>query len=165
MTINEKGKVGIKQAFKDYWKGYFDFKGISTRAGYWWMTLINLIIMLLLTAIFAGVIYVMFTTNDNNFPNWPMFVSIGAIVIFGLATIIPSIALSVRRYRDAGLNNMTIIISYVLNILFGALATSNHSIWSFLSSAMSILMFVVCILPSHFLNDVSLIGRNYKSKK
>lgn len=35
--INESGKVTFVQAWKDFWAGYFDFKGISTRAGFWWV--------------------------------------------------------------------------------------------------------------------------------
>ena len=37
--INESGKVTFGQAWKDFWKGYVDFKGISTRAGFWWAML------------------------------------------------------------------------------------------------------------------------------
>lgn len=40
VKIEEKGKVTFGQAFKDYFRGYVDFKGRTTRAGYWWMTLV-----------------------------------------------------------------------------------------------------------------------------
>lgn len=38
--INEKGKITFKQAWVDFWKGYVDFGGRSTRAGYWWIQLL-----------------------------------------------------------------------------------------------------------------------------
>lgn len=39
--INEApGQVSFGRAFKDFFIGYFDFKGRTTRAGYWWVTLI-----------------------------------------------------------------------------------------------------------------------------
>ena len=42
--VNESGKVTFGQAWKDFWKGYVDFKGISTRAGYVAETVIAIII-------------------------------------------------------------------------------------------------------------------------
>ena len=33
--VNESGKVTFGQAWKDFWKGYVDFKGTSARAGFW----------------------------------------------------------------------------------------------------------------------------------
>ena len=43
--INEvPGQVSFGRALKDFFIGYIDFKGRTTRAGYWWMTLILMII-------------------------------------------------------------------------------------------------------------------------
>ena len=47
VKIEEKGKVTFGQAFKDYFRGYVDFKGRTTRAGYWWMTLVLSILALI----------------------------------------------------------------------------------------------------------------------
>ena len=44
------GKVTIKTAFRDYFKGYFDFMGRSTRAGYWWV--MGIIILILYIPLF-----------------------------------------------------------------------------------------------------------------
>ncbi|ALS00929.1 hypothetical protein ATZ33_05965 [Enterococcus silesiacus] len=35
-----QGQVTFGKAIGDFFKGYFDFKGRTTRAGYWWVTLI-----------------------------------------------------------------------------------------------------------------------------
>ncbi|MHC5811788.1 DUF805 domain-containing protein, partial [Lactococcus lactis] len=43
--INEvPGQVSFGRALKDFFIGYIDFKGRMTRTGYWWMTLILMII-------------------------------------------------------------------------------------------------------------------------
>lgn len=106
--INEKGMVSFGQAFKDFWLGYIDFRGRSTRAGYWWA-------QLALCLIYAVVMLIMMIT---------MVVSdsISALSIFGimllglftLAILVPSLALSVRRLRDTGIQSKTILGLYLV---------------------------------------------------
>jgi len=40
--------VGLKEAYKSYWLKAFCWRGRSTRAEFWWPTLVNLIILTLL---------------------------------------------------------------------------------------------------------------------
>ena len=54
VKIEEKGKVTFGQAFKDYFRGYVDFKGRTTRAGYWWMTLVLSILALIFYIVIVG---------------------------------------------------------------------------------------------------------------
>ncbi len=54
VKIEEKGKVTFGQAFKDYFRGYVDFKGRTTRAGYWWMTLVLSILALIFYIAIVG---------------------------------------------------------------------------------------------------------------
>ena len=70
------------KAYKEFFVRYFDFKGKTGLAGYWWVVLINVIISVVL-----GVL--------GNF---------GSVVssIYSLVILIPGIAVVVRRLRDAG---------------------------------------------------------------
>lgn len=36
MISEQPGKVTFIEAHKDFFKGFLDFKGRTTRAGYWW---------------------------------------------------------------------------------------------------------------------------------
>jgi len=73
------------QAFIDFWKGYFDFSGRTTVAGYWYVVLVQFVIGL----IFAALIYAS-----------PVFFKINEI--YGIVTFIPGIAIFVRRMNDCG---------------------------------------------------------------
>ena len=49
--IEQNRKVTFLQAIKDFFRGYVDFKGRTTRAGYWWVSFVLIII-----AIVTGVL-------------------------------------------------------------------------------------------------------------
>ena len=72
------------QAYVDYWKGYVDFKGTTSRGGYWWAYLANFI-----AAIVIGLIAMVPALAFLSY-------------VFSVATLIPSLAIMVRRLRDAG---------------------------------------------------------------
>ena len=67
------------------WKNFANFSDRTSRRGYWMAFLINFIIGLVLSVIIAII---------------PKFGFISTI--YGLAVLIPSLAIAVRRLRDAG---------------------------------------------------------------
>ena len=69
----------------DFWKNYFNFSGRSRRAAYWYAMLVNLIISVVLLLLADAV---------------PALSALGWI--YDLATVIPCIALCVRRLHDIG---------------------------------------------------------------
>jgi uncharacterized membrane protein YhaH (DUF805 family) len=77
--------VGFGQAISLAFKNYANFEGVAGRGEYWWFVLFAAL-MGLVTAVldgFAG--------------------SVGIIgLLWGLATLLPQLSLSVRRLRDAG---------------------------------------------------------------
>ena len=89
-------------AFKKYWQNYFDFKGVSSRPDFWWSWL-----CLLICGIVVGILLVIFNALNVQI--------IGKIIdsLFALATLIPSLAITVRRLRDAGYKWTWIFISLV----------------------------------------------------
>jgi uncharacterized membrane protein YhaH (DUF805 family) len=94
----------------DYWKkafvkNYANFNGRARRSEYWYYTLMNIIIVVgiqILTGIFAamqsGVIAMVF----------------GALyIIFALASIVPSLAVTVRRLHDIGKSGSFFFIAFI----------------------------------------------------
>ena len=96
-------------AYKNFFKGYVDFAGRSTRSDYWWVWLGNIILYI-----------PFFLTYGNalaNSRNEGALISLGFIAIiyfiFGLALLLPSLALMVRRLRDAGFHWALIFILFI----------------------------------------------------
>ncbi|MBV7392089.1 MULTISPECIES: DUF805 domain-containing protein [Enterococcus] len=107
--ILEQGKVSFPQAMSDFFKGYADFRGRSTRRGYWFAMLGILVIYVILTII-TGISSSNREYYESPINGFMLFI----IVLFTLAIIIPSIALSVRRLRDTGLKSKTILVLFIV---------------------------------------------------
>ena len=73
------------QEYVAFWKNYANFSDCTSRRGYWMVILFN--------AIISTVLYLL-----NNVGTFFAIIS----VLYSLATLIPSLALLVRRLRDAG---------------------------------------------------------------
>ena len=80
------------QALKHYmetWRRYRDFRGRSTRSAYWWTALVHAVVYVVLQGIFAAIFDI---TSGQAGPE----------IIYGIAYILPSLALAVRRLHDVG---------------------------------------------------------------
>ncbi|VED61997.1 membrane protein [Staphylococcus delphini] len=108
----ETPKVGFVEAFKLYWTNYVNFKGRSRRSEYWWVMLWHLIIMI--PALFLGVV-LMFIPILGWIVAVILFIAIG---LYSLATIIPNLALTVRRFHDVGFSMLIPILSFILGIIY-----------------------------------------------
>ena len=96
-------------AYKSFFKGYVDFTGRSTRSEYWWVWLTN---MILLVPFYSA--YFKALANPRNESALMALGGIAIIyMIFGLALILPMLALTVRRLRDAGFHWALIFIIFV----------------------------------------------------
>lgn len=126
--MQQPKQVGMWQAFLDYWKGYVDFSGRTTRAGYWWMKLWQIISFCVI--FFMMMLALVITDIATNEDDDALAVGIGVVILLvilaRLATIIPSIAIRIRRFRDAGLTTSGawilwgsgIFISVIFTIVF-----------------------------------------------
>ena len=100
------------EAYKKFWKGYVDFKGRSTPSDYWFACSAHLLIFFtwyLLLAVFERMVAE--TGSSDLF-------TIGVILLliffaYGVAAVLPGIALTVRRLRDAGYNWPYIFIPFI----------------------------------------------------
>jgi len=91
------------EAYKKFWKGYVDFTGRSTPSDYWFAFSAHVLIFfayLLLDGVFERILS---TTGSRAV----FTISLHLLLIFfayGVATVLPGIAITVRRLRDAGYN-------------------------------------------------------------
>ena len=94
-------------AYKNFFKNFAEFTGRSTRPDYWWVWLGNLILSIPFWVIYIYTVYlsaVMDSVSDSASEAAFMIFGLVAIiyVVFYLAILVPTIALTVRRLRDAG---------------------------------------------------------------
>ena len=94
-------------AYKNFFKNYAEFTGRSTRPDFWWVWLGNLILSIPFWIIYFYIVYlstVMDSVSDSASEAIFMVFGLVAIIyaIFYLAILVPTLALSVRRLRDAG---------------------------------------------------------------
>ena len=73
------------EAYKNLWLHYIDFSGRTDVPGFWWALLADLIICAALSIITFILPFLGFVTG-----------------LYGLATLIPGIAIFVRRMNDCG---------------------------------------------------------------
>ena len=96
-------------AYKNFFKGYVDFSGRSTRSEYWWIWLTN---MILLVPFYSA--YFKVLANPRNETALMALGGIAIIyMIFGIALFLPGLALTVRRLRDAGFHWALIFVIFI----------------------------------------------------
>jgi Predicted membrane protein len=92
----------VLEAYKNFWKKYVDFEGRTTRSDWWWVTLCNsIIVIILFMPILFSYIRILLSTNINYTPTYEIGLFI-LLTLFFMSIFIPSVAMNVRRLRDAG---------------------------------------------------------------
>ena len=95
-------------AYKNFFKNYAEFTGRSTRPDYWWVWLGNFILSIPFWIIYFYTVFlsaVMDSVSDSasEATFYGFWVQLSLFyAIFYLAILVPTLALSVRRLRDAG---------------------------------------------------------------
>lgn len=174
--IDEKaGQVSFGRAFKDYFRGYVEFLGRTTRAGFWWVQLLMFFVWLALFGWLMVTIISVFMQNGASSKWTHLIAPIVVMVIVALGLFLPNLALSVRRYRDVGLRGRGAAVLLGVNYLLSAAVNLGQSTQTFhqiealrdmnttvsttapsgfgwvttlISSAFGIFFFVVTVLPS-----------------
>ena len=97
-------------AYKNFWKGYVNFTGRSTRSEYWWMYFTNLLICLPAYMKYHDAV----STRPYNLEALRSLQAMSVFYFFLAAILmLPSIAVTVRRLRDAGFHWAFIFIALV----------------------------------------------------
>ena len=101
------------KAYKKYWMGSFDFTGRSSRSDYWLVVLANTIVTIILFSIL--IVVIVFDSPDSPYHVILTLLYLLVMTYFP-ASFIPSIALQVRRLRDAGYHWALIFLRFAFVI-------------------------------------------------
>jgi uncharacterized membrane protein YhaH (DUF805 family) len=92
------------------WRRYFDFNGRSRRTEYG----VFLIVFWTVTCLILGGILALATiVDDPHFFRFVARMALAAWLVFVLVALIPSIALSVRRFHDQDLSGLWLLVGIV----------------------------------------------------
>lgn len=95
------------------YRRYADFSGRSQRMEYWMFTLFTTIVALVAVAIiFAGgpVVDEYGTPGE---PGMMFYVGMGLLILFGLGSIVPAIAVQVRRFHDQDKSGWFVLLGFI----------------------------------------------------
>lgn len=155
-------------AYKNYWINTFKYRARSTRADFWWVVLMNVIIYAILGILMAigisGTSYSAIIGNQFSWVtsqmSWWMAFVIWVTVLYCIATILPNISLAVRRVRDAGLTGWSVLAFWLLEIIF---SSSNGAVMTALDTVLGILFLVILCLPTSYINKKGWWSPNYSN--
>ena len=100
--------------YLDAFRRYADFSGRSTRPQYWWFALVNTIIFVIGEGVFLGRMENVGALRNNiNSGSGAMSIVAGILLVYAMAALIPSLALSVRRLHDTGRSGWWLFIQFV----------------------------------------------------
>lgn len=107
--------------FVDMYKRYVDFSGRSTRTEFWcaYGIYIAIYLVLYIIAMVAGGVSIAGGSMDMSGASAVGMLFMGLLGIFALASLVPMLALQVRRLRDAGFAWWYLLICYVGSCLCG----------------------------------------------
>ena len=95
------------------YKRYFDFSGRSRRKEYWLFTLLYVLVILFFAGIMvAGVVGL----EKNETPGPTFWVGLAGMILFLLASLIPSIAVAVRRFHDQNQSGWLYLLGFIPSI-------------------------------------------------
>lgn len=92
---------------KVVFENYADFTGRARRSEYWYFRLATAVIFFLF--IILGVVLYAITSNGS----LAVGLACGLLVLYSLATLIPSLSVSVRRMHDIGKSGWTIFVAMI----------------------------------------------------
>src|SRR5438105_3453410 len=103
------GVVAMEWMILPY-KRYFDFSGRSRRQEYWMFTLFCVLVAMFLAALMvAGVV----TLGRNQMPGPVFWIGLTGLMLFMLASLIPGIAVAVRRFHDQDQSGWMYLLSLI----------------------------------------------------
>lgn len=102
------------QAYADFWKNYANFNGRARRSDYWFVVLTETVIGIIFGII--SVIIVGFTYEAEI----ATMILYGILGLYSLATIVPHLALTVRRLHDIGKGGIYLLM-YLIPLGIGSI--------------------------------------------
>lgn len=105
--------IGFGKAIKLFFKNYAKFKGRATRAEYWYIFLFNILVSLV-----PGILSGVATAIESEAL---LLIGGGISGLYALVTLIPGLALSVRRLHDTNHSGWLLLLPYLpmlVNLIF-----------------------------------------------
>lgn len=95
------------------YRRYADFSGRSRRKEYWMFALFSVIVsIVLLGLMFAGIDGIDSATGEPKLGALA-YLGIGLLVIWGLGSVVPSIAVQVRRFHDQDKSGWFMLLGFI----------------------------------------------------
>lgn len=148
-------------SIKAFFSNYINFTGRSSRSEYWWMFLFAVILGLAALFGFLGAVIGVVSSATGNVTPQKLLGKMGIglviflllLLLFFLIVIIPAIALTIRRYRDAGVPWWIYLVQVLINIVSQYAFAEGSTIQSVLLWAVQLSTLVLTLLPSVPLPD------------
>lgn len=166
-----RDKVSFGRALKLFWSNYVNFKGRSRRSEYWYAMLWNLIFTSpALVCLFIG--YVILMVGGVNL-NISIIIIGGALIllgyfyciIYGLATLIPNLAILVRRFHDLSFS-MRIPIWYMIVVFVISLITNLISLQdNWLDNGFVLFLFYILLIIQWVISIIVIVMVSLNGKK
>lgn len=133
------------EAYTDFWKRYIDFKSKSNRIEFWVPVLVHILVIFILSLIGA----ITFVTGLLVIA----IIIFSVIALFLLVNIVPMIAITMRRFYDAGRKRMTalmlILITLIGDIIFDIIQIDSLAIlMNIITLISTIILIVITLLPT-----------------
>lgn len=109
--VVKKGNAMFDWMLMPY-RRYADFSGRSRRMEYWMFTLLNFIVVAVLLALTFGGMSGLMTSSEPQMGALS-YVGIILFLVWGLATIIPGIAVTVRRFHDQDKSGWFYLLAFI----------------------------------------------------
>lgn len=110
--------ASFRVAIQRFFKKYATFSGRASRSEYWWVALFSSVVSIVAQTL-ATVGGLSTADPATGAPGMGAMAGTAIAVLFGLATLIPSIAISIRRLHDANFSGWMYLL--ILAPILGAL--------------------------------------------
>jgi uncharacterized membrane protein YhaH (DUF805 family) len=113
--------VGPVEAYARFWRRFGVFSGRASRSEYWWSVLATAVVVAVLGVLLAVLLGVGRALRDPSPGAAIVLTSLGAVlafvlVLFFLAIIVPTIAISIRRLHDADLSGWFSLLTLIPSV-------------------------------------------------
>lgn len=165
ITMEQLPQVGFMKSFVLFWKNYVNFKGRSRRSEYWYMMLWHLIFILpaffvfFMGAVFVGIGDEIDAKVLSMFGVMILILTVIYMLLYSLATFIPNLALSVRRFHDISRTMVLPIIMCAFSIVFSIVVQFIESYYDndFMFMPIGIVILLVLLYLIYFGLTVTMI--------
>lgn len=107
--------ASLPEAMSRFFKKYSTFSGRASRSEYWWWALVSVIVVTVLEVILlvGGSAGAKLGPNGTSVPGPGLTIGLILLVVWFVAVIVPSLAVSVRRLHDANFSGWILLIGLI----------------------------------------------------